>query len=331
ADHFLDGSGDLGLVGQLGQDEHGVAHDHRWLGGVHDDDRPALLRPANDFDGLRGGFGELVDVGAGSGTGGFRGNRGNDLAVMHLGDPRHRRHHRDGGLAAAGDHVDVELVQVLLKIDHRHAIRADGCRRQVDQAGAGLQGTQEGVVLDVGRGRGGIENEVDVGKSFQAGQSFDALVGGGHAHARSTGQAIGGRVDADHGGHFDVLRVAQDLDHQVGADVAGTDDRSFEVFHAAALLAGDYRSLGRKIDRNLADALDYRFETVARIDSDHRAKGASQDNVASLERLPQARHGPRQPDGGVEWMAQAFGTAATGNHFAVAGHAHACLAQVDAR
>jgi hypothetical protein len=33
-----------------------------------------------------------------------------------------------------------------------------------------------------------------------------------------------GRVDADHGAHLDVLAMAQDLDHQIRADIAAADD-----------------------------------------------------------------------------------------------------------
>jgi hypothetical protein len=55
------------------------------------------------------------------------------------------------------------------------------------------------------------------------------FVGGRDAHPLRAGKAVRGRVDADHDRPFPgVCDVAQDLDHQVGADVAGTDDGDFE-------------------------------------------------------------------------------------------------------
>src|SRR6185312_12436082 len=48
---------------------------------------------------------------------------------------------------------------------------------------------------------------------------------------RRAGQAVGLRVDADHGTHAQVLRVSHHLDHQIGADVAGTDDRDWRLVH----------------------------------------------------------------------------------------------------
>jgi hypothetical protein len=46
-----------------------VAHDQRRLGRVQHDDRLALGCAAHGLDGLRGGLGELVDVGARAGAG----------------------------------------------------------------------------------------------------------------------------------------------------------------------------------------------------------------------------------------------------------------------
>ena len=69
-----------------------------------------------------------------------------DLAVVHLRHARDRRHHRDGGLAAAGDHVDVGRVEVRFAVDHRDAVRTDGRRREVDHADRRLEAAQQGVV-----------------------------------------------------------------------------------------------------------------------------------------------------------------------------------------
>ena len=69
-----------------------------------------LLGPAEDLDRLRRGAGELVDVLAGARAGRRGRHGGHDLRVVHVDDPRHGVHHRDGGLSATGDHVDVGLV-----------------------------------------------------------------------------------------------------------------------------------------------------------------------------------------------------------------------------
>ncbi len=147
---------------------------------------------------------------------------------MHLGHTRDRSHHRDGRLTATGDHVDVGLVDVLFQVYDRHAVGADGRRGQIDDAQARLVTAQKDFVVPVGTGRSGIEDKVDVGKLRHLDQPIHPFVGGGHAHARSTRQAIGFGVDTDHGTHGDMLTVTQNLDHQVGADVARADDRSFQ-------------------------------------------------------------------------------------------------------
>ena len=82
--------------------------------------------------------------------------------------------------------------------------------------------------MHMGTGAGGIEHDVDVGEFGHAGEVGYAFVRGGHAHASGTGQAVGGGIDADHDAHFDVLAMAQDLYHQVRADVAAANDGGFE-------------------------------------------------------------------------------------------------------
>ena len=147
---------------------------------------------------------------------------------MNLGHTGHGGDHRNGCLAAAGHHVDVQLVQVLLQIDHRYTVRADGRRGEVNQADAGFDRAQKSVVLDMGTGRCGIEHEVDVLEHVHARKAFNAFVGDCNTHARSTGQTVGGRVDANHCAHFQVPGIAQDFNHQVGADIAGADDGDLE-------------------------------------------------------------------------------------------------------
>ena len=82
--------------------------------------------------------------------------------------------------------------------------------------------------MHMGLGGGGIEYDVDVGEFRHLHQSVHAFVGGGHAHAGSSGQTVRFRIDTDHGAHFNVLAIAQDLDHQIGADVARADDRCLD-------------------------------------------------------------------------------------------------------
>ena len=95
--------------------------------------------PADLRDGLAGGVGELVDVGAGARAGGARRDRRDDLRVGHRRDPRDRVHDRDGRLAAAGDHVDVRGVEVGGAVDRRAHHRPDVRRGEVDGLDAGLR------------------------------------------------------------------------------------------------------------------------------------------------------------------------------------------------
>ena len=226
--HALDRFGNRLLVGEVAQGIDGVAHDQRRLGRIQHDDGLALGGTADDLDRLGRGLGELVDVGARAGTGTLARDRGDDLAVVHLGDATDCGDHRNRGLAAAGDHVDIGCVEVIFTVDNRDTVGTDRCRGQVNHADAGLDRTQEGVVPDVGTGAGGVEDDIDIGELGQAGQALDALVRGGDAHARGAGQTIAGRVDANHGAHLDVPAVAQDLDHQIGADIAAANDGGLE-------------------------------------------------------------------------------------------------------
>ena len=96
--------------------------------------------------------------------------------------------------------------------------------------------TQQFVIVNVGAGRRGIKHNADVGELGHLHQPFHTLGGGGHAHTFGTGQTIGLGVNPDHHPHLDVLGGAQDLDHQVGADIARADDRRFDfVAHDVVL------------------------------------------------------------------------------------------------
>ena len=85
-------------------------------------------------------------------------------------------------------------------------------------------------------GAGGVKDKVNVGKLGHAGQTLDTFVRSGHAHAGCARQAIGVGVDADHGTHFDMLAVAQNLDHQVCTNVAAADDGGFEFARHSVFL-----------------------------------------------------------------------------------------------
>ena len=73
---------------RFGQHKHRVAHHQRRLSRVHHDDRLALGRAADHFDGFRRGFGEFVNIGAGARPGRFAGNRRDQLAQHAQGLPR---------------------------------------------------------------------------------------------------------------------------------------------------------------------------------------------------------------------------------------------------
>src|SRR5208337_877663 len=75
---------------------------------------------------VRGRLGELLDVTARAGAGRFRGDRGDDFAPDHaLGRALDRVDHRDRRLPAAGDHIDVRLVDVRVAVDDRNGEGAD--------------------------------------------------------------------------------------------------------------------------------------------------------------------------------------------------------------
>jgi hypothetical protein len=118
-DPVADSGGDAVLFGvgePVHQAQDSVAHDHRRFCRVQDDDGLTAGGPADGDDGVGGGFGELIDVGACAGSGGLGGDGGDDFAIVDRclavdgGDDRDRR------LPAAGDHVDVGRVQVLFEV-----------------------------------------------------------------------------------------------------------------------------------------------------------------------------------------------------------------------
>jgi hypothetical protein len=107
-------------------------------------------------------------------------------------------------------------------------VRTDGSRRQVDDADARLVLTQQGIIAQMRARAGRVKNKVDFLEDGHSGQAFGTFVCGGHAETRCPGQAVRGRINADHRAHLDVLAVAHDLDHQIGTDVSTADDGSLE-------------------------------------------------------------------------------------------------------
>src|SRR5690554_7209416 len=316
----------FGLVCCIRQHVHGVAHQQGRLGRVQDDDGLALLGTTDHFDGLGSGFGELVDVGAGAGACGLRRDGGYDFGVVHLRHARHGCHHRDGGLATAGNHVHVTFVQVLLQVHYRHAVGADGRRRQVHNLDVFFVATQEHFVVHVRASRGGIKHDVDVGKFRHLHQAVHAFVGGGDAHTSGTGQAVGFRVDTDHGTHFDILAVTQDLDHQVGADVARADDGGFDFLAHSLVLVWSGSDKAHRCAANPADVHSHGVTGFHRL---QRYQGARQDDFTCLQGNTKLTQGVGQPGHAVHRRAQC-GRAGTGtDDGTVLLHHHAAGHQVD--
>src|SRR5690554_2501628 len=324
--HFFDGGFHCRLVSCIRQHVHGVAHQQGRLGRVQDDDGLALLGTTDHLDGLGGGFGELVDVGTGAGAGRLTGNRRNDFGVMHLGHARHGCHHRNRSLATTGDHVHVTFVQVLFQVHYRHAVGADGRRRQVHNLDVFFVATQEHFVVHVRASRGGIKHDVDVGKFRHLHQAVHAFVGGGHAHTSGTGQAVGFRVDTDHGAHFDVLAVTQDLDHQVGADVARADDGGFDFLAHNLVLVW---SGSDKAHRSAANPANVHTHGVTGFHRLQRHQGARQDDFTCLQGNTKLAQGVGQPGHAVHWRAQRGCAGAGADDGTVLLHHHAAGHQVD--
>jgi hypothetical protein len=69
-------------------------------------------------------------------------------------------------------------------------------------------------------GGGGVENDSDVAEVRHRKQAVDAMGGGQHPHAGRARKAVGVGTGAHHGGRRQRAIAVQDLDHQVGADVA---------------------------------------------------------------------------------------------------------------
>ena len=146
-----------------------------------------------------------------------------------------RRHDRDGGLAAAGHHVDLAGVAVRVEVDRRHHERPERGRGQVDDADV-VRRQRLGVGL-VRRRRRRVEHHPDLAEAGQGQQpSTPSAVVATPSRAARASPSEAGSMPA-------IARIrsgppaAQQLDHQVRADVAGPDDRRSD--HRGALASGE--------------------------------------------------------------------------------------------
>ena len=208
---------------------HRVAHDQRGLGRVDDDDGLAFFGAAHLLDGAGGGAGKFVNVFARAGAYGLGGRRGDNFGIGHGLDAGHRCHQRDRRLPAAGHHVDVHRAafEVGRQVDRRHAVGADGGRGEVDHQHAQL--IELAAVFGMHVGRGCVEGNLDVVAQHMGQQAIHAVTGGVEAHVPGPHQSLGRGVDAHHPHRFQHL-AAQQFVKQVGADVAGPDQGTFDLF-----------------------------------------------------------------------------------------------------
>ena len=172
----------------------------------------------------RSGEGKLVDVLARAGSGRQAGNRADHLGIRDRRDARDRINQRNGRLSATGDQVDVLLIQMLAQIHGGDHVRSTRGRRQVNGDAPGFP--QHLRVTDVGVGAGRVEHDANV-RVIQNG--LDAFVAGVDSQRSCTRQSFRLRFDAGQQRKFHVTRFAQDLEHQIAADVAGAKDGNFDL------------------------------------------------------------------------------------------------------
>ena len=114
-------------------------------------------------------------------------------------------------------------------IDYRHHIRADGGRCQVEHSFARLQRHFAMALVSTGRSR--IKYELNIVPDRELNKPINALMGGRDFETFRPGQPIGFRINANHSPHLKMRAVAHYLDHKVGADITGTNDRAFMFFN----------------------------------------------------------------------------------------------------
>ena len=187
------------------------------------------------------------------GTGRDAGDRGDD---------------RDRRLAAAGDHVDVGGVEVLVEVDRRHDERADRRRGQVDQPLAvAARAARRWRRAPWPRWRRRRCRSRRSRAARSARRRPRAVVGDAEALRRGPGRRTSGSMPTM-APISRVLGEPQHLDHQVGADVAGADDRDLGL----ALTAPPRRSCEKRAVTEPRPRDRRRSTRVAGRHGDHRAR-----------------------------------------------------------
>ena len=75
----------------------------------------------------------------------------------------------------------------------------------------------------------GVENDGDLGELRQRDEAFDAPRTDRHTQTCRPFKAIRLTIDPDKGCHFQDARQAHDFDHQIRADIAGTNNRNLDL------------------------------------------------------------------------------------------------------
>jgi len=179
------------------------------------------------FPRRRRGAGEFVDVLARTGPGRLARHGRDDFTVGHRLHAVDGSHHGDGGLAPAGDHVDVHLAfaDMLLEVDRRHAEGADGRGREIDHERP--FGVHLAAVLCMGVSAGGVKDDLYTVGLHVRHQAVHTVRSGLEPHLAGALETVGLGVDADHPDRLQYGAALQ-LGQQVGADVAGSDHGAFD-------------------------------------------------------------------------------------------------------
>ena len=139
---------------------HGVAHQGRRVCGVEDYHGLAALRAADRLQCGGGGFDELVEVGTRSRPSRARRDRRDDLGIGDEPDLRNRGDDRHRGLATARHHIEVGCVEMVVEVDHGHAVGADRGGCQIEHAHPGV--LELDPIRAVGPSGGGVEDKFDI-------------------------------------------------------------------------------------------------------------------------------------------------------------------------
>ena len=119
---------------------------------------------------------ELVDIGPCSGPRGFRSDRGDDLAIVNLGHLADCGNDWNGRLAAAGHHIDILGIQVVLAVNDGNDVGANGSRGEVDNHLTGRE--TNFTVLLMGTGTGRIKDDADIVPLRHGDKSVDPFMRG---------------------------------------------------------------------------------------------------------------------------------------------------------